>query len=119
MIRYDYLYVHSSNFKTLSEEELDELWGLEFQTKSLDREFLPYRLSWDKVLYYQDFHYELVDNDGTEFFSKSLREIRGAMKRSYFTGIIRFYGKPYEQMYVFDAYVENGELQEIKLIKKI
>lgn len=119
MLRYDYLYVHSSNFKTLSEEELDELWGLEFQTKSLDREFLPYRLSWDKLLYYQDFHYELVENDGTGFFSKSFKTVKGAMRRSYFTGNIRFYGKPYEEMYIFDATVENGELQDIKLIKKI
>jgi len=119
VLRYDYLCVHSSNFKTLSEDELDELWGLEFQTRSLDREFLPYRLSYDKILYYQDFHYELVDNDGTGLFCKSLKEVRGAMKRSYFTGTIRFYGKPYEQMYVFDAFVYNGELKEIKLIKKI
>lgn len=118
-MRYDYLYVHSSNFKTLSEEELDELWGLEFQTRSLEREFLPYRISWDRLLYYQDFHYELVDNDGTGLFSKSFKTVKGVIKRSYFTGVMIFYGKPYEQMYVFAATFDNGELQDIKLIKKI
>lgn len=120
MLRYDYIYIHSSNFKDLSEDELDELWGLEFQTRGLDREFLTYRISWDKTLYFQDYHYDLVDNiDKDGLFSKSLKVVKDAMKRSYFTGVFRFYGKPYEEMYIFDAKFNNGELEEIKLIKKI
>lgn len=119
MLRYDYIYIASANFKGLSEDDLDILFGLEFQTKDLDREFLTYRISWDRLLYFQDYHYELVDNNDGGLFCKSLRVVKDAMKRSYFTGVFRFYGKPYEDMFIFDAEMNNGELVEIKLIRKL
>ena len=70
MKRYDYIYIHISHFKNLTQEELEEINGLEFQTKDLDREFLEYEVREDGELYYEDYHYELMDCDG--LFEKKL-----------------------------------------------
>jgi len=120
MSRYDYIYIDISLFEKvskLSEQDLDDISNLEFQTKDLEREFLKYFIGEDRQLYYEDFHYELVDSDG--LFSKSMRKIDDGIVKDNFTGVIMFYGKPYESMYTFHAKITNGELKYIRLLSII
>lgn len=119
MSRYDYIYIADDLLKDvtgLDKEDISDVSGLEFQTKDLDREFLEYFINDDKKLYYEDFYYELVDSIVEGLFSKQLRKIEIGTVRSNFTGIVMFYGKPYEQMYTFHAKITNGELKYIRLI---
>ena len=117
MSRYDYIIVDISLFEGLSEEELREIDGLEFQTKSLEREFMLYFLTLNKNLYYEDFHYELVDAPEGHLFSKLLRKVVDGVKESDFSGIVEFYGKPFDRMYRFQAKITNGRLKYIKPLK--
>lgn len=117
MSRYDYIEVDIKLFEGLSENELSEIDGLEFQTKSLDREFILYFLTELGNLYYEDFHYELVDAPQGHLFSKLLRKVVDGVRESDFSGIIEFYGKPYEKMYRFQAKITNGRLKYIKPLK--
>jgi len=112
--RYDYIEIDNSLFSGLSEEELSEIDGLEFQTKDLDREYLFYYITKDGNLYYEDYHYELVE--GTGFFSRQLKRISDGIKESNFSGLVLFYGKPYESMYKFQARITNGKLKYIRLL---
>lgn len=116
MSRYDYIYIHISHFNRLSEQELDDINGLEFQTKDLDREFLEFEVREDGMLYYEDYHYELVDCDG--LLAKKLERVMDGIKKSDFTGMIVFYGKPYEIFYTFKAKITNGKLNYIRLVSK-
>lgn len=116
MKRYDYIYIHISHFKNLTSEELEEINGLEFQTKDLDREFLEYEVREDGELYYEDYHYELMDCDG--LFAKKLERVMDGIKKSDFTGMIVFYGKPYEIFYTFKARITKGKLNYIRLVSK-
>ena len=116
MKRYDYIYIHISHFKNLTPEELVEINGLEFQTKDLDREFLEYEVREDGELYYEDYHYELMDCDG--LFAKKLERVMDGIKKSDFTGMIVFYGKPYEIFYTFKARITKGKLNYIRLVSK-
>jgi hypothetical protein len=116
--RYDYIYIHKSHFQNLTEDEMDDINGLEFQTKDLQREFLQYDVPVDGVLCYQDFHYELVDNKEDGLFTKSMRRVYDGVVRESFTGEIIFYGKPYESMYIFLARFTDGRLDYIRLLNK-
>jgi hypothetical protein len=116
--RYDYIYVHSSHFKGLTDSEMSDINGLEFQTKDLQKEFLQYDIGSDGCLCYQDFHYELVDNKEEGLFTKSMRRIYDGVVKESFTGEIIFYGKPYESMYIFLARFTLGQLDYIKLLNK-
>lgn len=119
MSRYDYIYIADDLLKEVSgldKEDVSDLSRLEFQTKDLDREFLEYFIDADKKLYYEDFYYELVDAIVDGLFNKQLRKVDLGTVKSNFTGIVMFYGKPYEQMYTFHAKITNGELKYIRLI---
>ena len=119
MSRYDYIYIADDLLKEVSgldKEDISDLSRLEFQTKDLDREFLEYFIDADKKLYYEDFYYELVDSIVDGLFNKQLRKVDLGTERSNFTGIIMFYGKPYERMYTFHAKITNGELKYIRLL---
>lgn len=119
MSRYDYIYIADDLLKEISgldKEDISDLSRLEFQTKDLDREFLEYFIDADKKLYYEDFYYELVDSIVDGLFNKQLRKVDLGTERSNFTGIIMFYGKPYERMYTFHAKITNGELKYIRLL---
>lgn len=118
MSRYDYIYVNSSHFKNLTDSEMSDIEGLEFQTKDLQREFLQYDISADGILCYQDFHYELVDNKEDGLFTKSMRRVYDGVVKETFTGEVVFYGKPYESMYIFLARFTNGKLDYIRLLNK-
>ena len=115
MSRYDYLYIHTSHFKGLSEQELSDLSGLEFQTKDLEREFLVYTVNENGTLSYEDFEYELRDSDN-KIFSKVFYRVPLGIIETNFTGVVMFYGKPYESMYTFQAKFTNGKLKYIKLL---
>lgn len=119
MSRYDYIYIADDLLKEVSgldKEDVSDLSRLEFQTKDLDREFLEYFIDADKKLYYEDFYYELVDAIVDGLFNKQLRKVDLGTVKSNFTGIVMFYGKPYEQMYTFHAKITNGELKYIRLL---
>lgn len=119
MSRYDYIYIADDLLKEvvgLDKEDLSDLSRLEFQTKDLDREFLEYFIDADKKLHYEDFYYELVDSIVDGLFNKQLRKVDLGTVKSNFTGIVMFYGKPYESMYTFHAKITNGELKYIRLI---
>lgn len=122
MSRFDYIFIDISLFEKvskLSEQDLEEISNLEFQTKDLEREFLKYFIDKDSQLYYEDFHYELVDAEGDGLFSKAMRRVEDGIVKDNFTGVIMFYGKPYERMYTFHAKITNGELKYIKLLSII
>ena len=114
MSRYDYIYVNSSHFNGLSDEELREIDGLEFQTKDLEREFLEYNVGEDGQLSYMDYHYELIDSEG--LFKNMLSRIEDGIVNSTHTGVVMFYGKPYEKLYTFQAKFTKGELKYIRLL---
>lgn len=114
MSRYDYIYIDSSHFKGLSDEELREIDGLEFQTKDLEREFLEYNVGKDGILFFIDYHYELIDGNG--LFKKMLSRIEDGRVNSTHTGAVMFYGKPYERIYTFQAKFTKGELKYIRLL---
>lgn len=119
MSRFDYIYISDSLLKEvtgLDSQDISDLSRLEFQTKDLDREFLEYFIDDDKRLHYEDFYYELVDSIVDGLFSKQMRKVDLGTVKSNFTGIIMFYGKPYEQMYTFHAKITNGELKYIRLL---
>lgn len=114
MSRYDYIYIDTSHFKGLADKELSEIDGLEFQTKDLDREFLEYNVGKDGKLFFMDYHYELEDSDG--FFKKVMIRVNDGPVDSNHTGVVMFYGKPYEKMYTFQAKFTKGELKYIRLL---
>ena len=119
MSRFDYIYIADSLLKEvtgLDSQDISDLSRLEFQTKDLDREFLEYFIDDDKRLHYEDFYYELVDSIVDGLFNKQMRKVDLGTVKSNFTGIIMFYGKPYEQMYTFHAKITNGELKYIRLL---
>lgn len=119
MSRYDYIYIADDLLKEVSgldKEDISDLSRLEFQTKDLEREFLEYFIDEDKKLYYEDFYYELVDAIVDGLFNKQMRKVDLGTVKSNFTGIVMFYGKPYEKMYTFHAKITNGELKYIRLI---
>lgn len=119
MSRYDYIYIADDLLKEvtgLDKEDISDLSRLEFQTKDLDREFLEYFIDEDNKLYYEDFYYELVDAIVDGLFNKQMRKVDLGTVKSNFTGIVMFYGKPYEKMYTFHAKITNGELKYIRLI---
>lgn len=118
MSRYDYIEVNRSLFKGLSEEELREIDGLEFQTKDLEREYINYYLTESGNMFMRDYHYELVDTPDKVLFKKSLRRIEHGIESCNFSGVIEFYGKPYESFYRFQAKITNGKLKYIRLLSK-
>jgi hypothetical protein len=120
MSRYDYLYIHHKNFKTgsITESDILDLTGLEFQTKDMDREYLTFVVDEHGDLFFDDYHYELVDSDGGPFV-KQLQVVDDGRKTSKFTGVVVFYGKPYESMYTFQCKIVNGKLKYIRLLSII
>ena len=117
MSRYDYIRIDTIHFEGLTEKELSEIDGLEFQTKDLEREFLDYHVGKDARLTYMDYHYELVDSDG--FFNKMLVRVDDGQVISNYTGVVMFYGKPYEKMYTFQAKFTKGDLKYIRVLSII
>jgi hypothetical protein len=120
MSRYDYLYIHHKHFKTsgITESDILDLTGLEFQTKDIDREYLTFTVDENGDLFFDDYHYELVDSDGG-LFMKQLQVVYDGRKPSKFTGVVMFYGKPYESMYTFQCKIVNGKLKYIRLLSII
>lgn len=117
MSRFDYIKIHASHFVGLAitEDELSQLDGLEFQTKDLEREFLDYVVDEDGILSYEDFMYELKDADNG-LFNKVLCRIPLGKVITNHTGVVMFYGKPYESMYTLQAKFTNGRLKYVRLL---
>ncbi len=119
MERYDSLRIDAKLLPTSSAQELEDLSDLEFQTKDLEREFLDYFIGDDGYLYYEDFEYEMKPTDNPDgLFSIQLTKINQKTKKSYYTGDIKFYGKPYETFYTFCASFEDGKLTLVYLFSK-
>lgn len=112
MSRYDYIKVFDSLLPVNGLQRLD-LSNLEFQTKDLDREFLLYHITEDGSLYYDDYEYELVEQEDSFFRFKMRKKMKGSVTVTY-TGDIVFYGKPYETFYKFKASFTDGKLQSIE-----
>jgi hypothetical protein len=119
MGRFDYLKINATLLPTSSAEELEDLSDLEFQTKDLDREFLDYHVGEDGYLYFDDFEYEMTPtNNEKGLFSIELKKINQQTKKSYHSGDVIFYGKPWEHMYTFKANFQDGKLNRVDLITK-
>jgi hypothetical protein len=119
MGRYDKLKINAKLLPTSSAQELEDLTDLEFQTKDLDREFLEYYVGDDGYLYYEDFEYEMKSTNNPDgLFSIELTKINQRTKKSYYTGDIKFYGKPYEIFYTFSARFTDGKLESVDLFSK-
>jgi hypothetical protein len=119
MGRYDTVKINAKLLPTSSAQELEDLTDLEFQTKDLDREFLEYYVGDDGYLYYEDFEYEMKSTNNPDgLFSIELTKINQRTKKSYYTGDIKFYGKPYEIFYTFSARFTDGKLESVDLFSK-
>jgi hypothetical protein len=119
MGRYDTLKINAKLLPTSSAEELEDLSDLEFQTKDLERQYLDYHVGDDGYLYYEDFEYEMKPTDNKEgLFSIELTKINQRIKKSYHSGDVEFYGKPWELHYTFKASFNDGKLQKVVLISK-
>ena len=119
MGRYDSFKISATLLPMSNVEELEDLTDLEFQTKDLDREFLTYEVKEDGLLYYEDFENEMnaINNDNS-LFSVELKKINQVTKKSYHTGDVEFYGKPYEIFYTFKAHFHDGKLESVIFISK-
>lgn len=114
MSRYDYIKIQDDLLPVNSLQRRD-LSGLEFQTKSLDREFLEYQIGPDGELKYMDYEYELIETDNSIFKFK-LRKKNLTVKDSNYTGEVLFYGKPYDIFYIFKANFDEGKMKSIERI---
>jgi hypothetical protein len=112
MSRYDYIKVFDSLLPVNGLQKLD-LSNLEFQTKDLDREFLLYHITESGELLYDDYEYELVEQEDSFFRFKMRKVMKGTVISNY-TGDVIFYGKPYETFYKFKAKFTDGKLQSIE-----
>lgn len=112
MSRYDYIKVYESLLPVNGLQRID-LSNLEFQTKDLDREFLSYYVTDEGELFYEDYEYELIEEDNS-FFRFKLRKNPKGIVQSTHTGDVVFYGKPYETFYKFKAKFTNGKLESIE-----
>ena len=93
----------------------NDLSNLEFQTKSLDREFLEYDIDEDGRLSYMDYEYELVET-GDAMFKFKMKRKNLSVKQSEYSGEVFFYGKPYDVMYLFKAMFDNGQMLTIQRV---
>jgi hypothetical protein len=119
MGRYDKLKINAKLLPTSSAQELEDLTDLEFQTKDLDKEYLEYYVGDDGYLYYEDFEYEMKPTNNPDgLFSIELIKTNQRTKKSYHTGNIKFYGKPYEVFYTFSARFTDGKLESVDLFSK-
>ena len=119
MGRYDYFRINANLLPTSSAQELEDLTNLEFQTKDLDKEFLEYNVEDDGYLYFKDFEYQMTPTDNPDgLFSVELKRINETIKKSYYSGTIEFYGKPYELFYTFKASFVDGKLTTVDLVGK-
>jgi hypothetical protein len=116
MSRYDYIKIQDELLPVNALQRRD-LSGLEFQTKSLDREFLEYQIGPDGELKYTDYEYELVETNNSVFKYK-LRKKNLTVKDSDYTGEVLFYGKPYDTFYIFKANFSEGKMKSIERIIK-
>ena len=112
MSRYDYIKVFDSLLPVNGLQKLD-LSNLEFQTKDLDREFLLYHITESGELFYDDYEYELVEQEYSFFRFKMRKKMKGTVVSNH-TGDVIFYGKPYETFYKFKAKFSDGKLQSIE-----
>lgn len=114
MSRYDYIRIKESLLPVNSFQRKD-LSNLEFQTKSLDREFLEYDIDENGKLSYMDYEYELVDT-GDSMFKFKLKRKNLTVKDSSYSGEVWFYGKPYDVMYMFKAVFNEGQMVSIERV---
>lgn len=100
-------------------QELEDLNELVFQTKDLDKEFLDYFVDEKGNLMYEDFEYQMTPSENPNgLFSMTLTKTKQINKKSYHTGEVVFYGKPYETFYTFKATFHDGMLQKVDLLSK-
>lgn len=116
MSRYDYIKIREELLPVNSFQKRD-LSNLEFQTKSLDNEFLEYDIDESGKLTYMDYEYELVETS-EDIFKFKLRRKNISQKDSSFTGEVLFYGKPYDVFYVFKADFKDGVMLSIERVIK-
>jgi len=116
MSRYDYIKIKEELLPVNSFQRRD-LSNLEFQTKSLDNEFLEYDIDETGKLTYMDYEYELVETDEDIFkFKLSRKNIN--TKESTYTGEVIFYGKPYDVFYIFKSNFKEGVMFSIERVIK-
>ena len=116
MSRYDYIKIKEELLPVNSFQRRD-LSNLEFQTKSLDNEFLEYLIDESGKLSYMDYEYELVETDD-EIFKFKLSRKNLTIKDSAYTGEVLFYGKPYDVFYIFKANFNEGMMLSIERVIK-
>lgn len=116
MSRYDYIKIREELLPVNSFQRRD-LSNLEFQTKSLDNEFLEYDIDENGKLTYMDYEYELVETE-EDIFKFKLRRKNITTKDSAHTGEVIFYGKPYDVFYIFKAHFNEGVMLSIERVIK-
>lgn len=116
MSRYDYIKI-CDNLLPVNTLQRRDLSNLEFQTKSLDREFLEYSVDCTGVITYMDYEYDLIEVEDKIFSYKLSRRDIG-IKPCNHTGEILFYGKPYDTIYIFKATFEDGIMKAIERVIK-
>lgn len=117
MSRYDYIKIENVQILPVNGLQARDLDGLEFQTKDLDREYLEYVICSDNILRFMDYKYEIEETDNS-FFKIRLKRKDLGVKDSNHTGVVIFYGKPYETIYIFKATFDSGKMLSIERILK-
>ena len=110
--RFDILYIPTF-LLDVDPEEAEDLKGIGFVSKGLEREFLHYFVQKSGQLTYVDYIYSLVDNEEEgALFTKQLRRVDLGLEESYFTGTITIACKPYQEIKIFDLVFKNGMLKK-------
>lgn len=114
MSRYDYIKI-KEDLLPVNAFQRNDLSNLEFQTKSLDKEFLEYEIDSDGLLSYMDYEYEMIETNDSILKFK-LRRKNLTVKNSNYSGEVLFYGKPYDVFYIFKANFEEGKMTSIERV---
>lgn len=112
--RFDCLRIplHFLNLDT--EQDFRDLHDYWFQTKSLEREYLYYRVNKNGLLYYDDFNLEIVKDSSYPLGIYLKRNDLGAKLYREFSGDVVIHGKPYEKYYRFLLEFSNGRLISVQ-----
>ncbi len=114
--KWDYFYINMP-LPVVDDQDGEDLTELEFQTKSLEGEFIDFMVDEFGQLWRRDYTYALIDV-GEPILKYRLRRHDADWLPHNITKRIVFYGKPYEHWFAFSIMVSKGKVKECKLISK-
>lgn len=114
--KWDYFYINKS-LPVADDQDSDDLTGIEFQTKSLEGEYIDFMVDELGQLWRRDYSYTLIEVNEPILKYRLRRHDTDWLPHN-ITKRIVFYGKPYEYWFTFSLMVSRGKVKECKLISK-